>query len=76
MCIRDRLNNISVKRIKGESCIGVEITSKNNIEIFLFSNENKIAYEDIDSQSKWISIVKDRTGKIIKTTNYIAAELQ
>lgn len=66
----DRQNDISIKRIKGENCIGVEISSKNNTEIFLFSNENKIAYGDIQSHSKWISVVKDTKGKIVKTTNY------
>lgn len=66
----DRKNHISVKRIKGEDCIGVEIISKNNTEIFLFSNKNKITYDDIQSQSKWISIVKDNKGKIVKTTSY------
>lgn len=63
-------NNISVKRIKGEACIGVEITSKDITEIFLFSNKNKIDYKDIHSKSKWISIIKDNAGKTIKTTNY------
>ena len=66
----DGQNDISVKRIKGEHCIGVEITSKDNTEIFLFSNENKIAYGDIQSQSKWVSIVKDSMGNIVKKTNY------
>ena len=62
--------DIVVKRIKGESFIGIEIISKNNSEVFLFSCENKIAYGDIQSQSKWISIVKDKEGKLVKTTNY------
>ena len=61
---------VSVKRIKGESCFGVEITLKNTIEIFLFSDVNQISYNDIQSDSKWVSIVKDKTGKTIKTTNY------
>ena len=67
---RSGQNDISVKRIKGENCIGVEITSKDKKEIFLFSNENKIVYEDIQSQSKWISVIKDNIGKIVKTTSY------
>ena len=66
-------NDISVKRVKGENCIGVEITSKNNTEIFLFSNENEIAFGEINLQSKWISIVKDREGKIVKKTSYEGA---
>ena len=67
---KDGKNEISVKRIKGESYIGVEITSKNYTETFLFSNENDIRYGDIQGQSKWISIVKDGNGAIIKTISY------
>ena len=68
--VGDGNSNISVKRIKSENCIGVEITSKNYTETFLFSNENKIVYGNIQSESKWISIVKDSEGKIVKKTNY------
>ncbi|WP_274620480.1 heparinase II/III domain-containing protein [Colwellia maritima] len=53
-------NDISVQSIKGDGCFGVEITSKNHIETFIFSNENKIAYQEIESESKWISVVKDK----------------
>jgi hypothetical protein len=63
-------NNISVKSLKGDSCIGVEITSKEHIETFLYSSENKIAYGDIQSKSKWVSILKDKMGNIVKTTSY------
>ena len=63
-------NDLSVKRIKGENCIGVEIISKNNIEIFLFSSQNKIDYGDIQSQSKWLSILKNKEGEVVKKTNY------
>ncbi len=66
----DGPNAISIKRIKGDNCIGVEITSKSNTEIFLFSSKNKIAYDDIQSDSKWISVVKDKRGKVVKSTNY------
>ena len=66
----DGENDISIKRIKGKNCIGVEITSKNNKEIFLFSRENRIVYGDIQSQSKWVSVVKDSGGKVVKTTSY------
>ena len=68
-------NNISIKRIKSQDCFGVEITSKDYIEIFLFSNMNKISYQDIQSESKWVSIVKDRKGKLVKTTSYDGVEL-
>lgn len=61
---------ISVKRIKGEGCFGVEITSKDHSEMFLFSRENKIIYGNIQSESKWLSIVKDNSGKIVKKTSY------
>ncbi len=61
----DGRSNIAVKRIRGRGFIGVEITSKNNTEIFLFSRKNEITYGDI--QSKWISIVKDSEGDVLKT---------
>jgi hypothetical protein len=63
-------DDVSIKRIKGEHCIGVEITSKNHVETFLFSSENKIAYGDIQTNAKWISILKDQAGNIVKTTSY------
>lgn len=66
----DSKNDISVKSIKGDNCIGVEITSQNHIETFIFSSENKIAYKDIKSESKWVSILKDKAGNIIKSTQY------
>ena len=66
----NKKNDISVKRLKGENCIGVEIISKNNTEIFLFSNENKIDYNDIHVQSKWVSIVKNEKGEMVKRTTY------
>jgi len=66
----DRKEDISIKRIKGQDCIGVEIISKSNTEIFLFSNTGIISYSDIQTQAKWISIVKDRAEKIIKKTWY------
>jgi hypothetical protein len=66
----DEQNDISVKRIKGDSYIGVEITSTTAVETFLFSKENKISHGDIQSQLKWISIVKDRKGRVVKKTGY------
>ncbi|MDO6488990.1 DUF4962 domain-containing protein [Colwellia sp. 6_MG-2023] len=66
----DASDNISVTSIKGEHCIGVEITSKDHIETFIFSNENKIAYQDIQAESKWVSVLKDKAGKVIKATSY------
>ncbi|MGO3385373.1 MAG: DUF4962 domain-containing protein [Acinetobacter guillouiae] len=66
----DSKNDICVKSIKGDNCIGVEITSQNHIETFIFSSENKIAYKDIQSESKWVSILKDKAGNTIKSTQY------
>lgn len=67
---RDRRMDVSIRRLKGDNCIGVEVTSRQNMEIFLYSSKCQIDYEDIRSQSKWISIVKDRAGNTIKTTSY------
>ena len=36
----------------------------------IFSNKNKIAFGDIQSTSKWVSVVKNNEGEIIKTTKY------
>ena len=65
--------DISVKRIKGETCIGLEITSRDYIEAFLFSDTNQIDYNGIQSNSKWISVIEDKSGKIVKTTQYKSA---
>jgi len=62
----DGQNDISVKRIKGAHCIGVEITSNVGTEIFLFSNENQITYGDIRLEAKWVSVVKDWRGEVVK----------
>ena len=67
---RNTQQDISVKHLQGEDCIGVEITSKETVEIFLFSNENKISYGEIQSSSKWVSIVRNKSGDVIKTTSY------
>ncbi|WP_406684287.1 DUF4962 domain-containing protein [Seonamhaeicola sp. MEBiC1930] len=64
-------NDLVVKRIKGNNCFGVEIFSKEHVETFLFSSKNKISFEDIQSNSKWVAIVKDNTGKEIKRTSYL-----
>jgi len=72
---KDALNHnqnkeITVKRIVGDGCIGVEITSTNHTEIFLFSKDNDISYADTRVQTKWISTIKDHAGNIIKSTSY------
>ena len=66
----DNSSELSVKRIKGDTCIGVEISARETVETFLFSETNQIEYGDIKSSSKWISIVKNKAGKVIKTTHY------
>ncbi|MBH0057903.1 DUF4962 domain-containing protein [Pseudoalteromonas sp. SWXJZ94C] len=66
----DSSSEILAKPIKGDSFIGVEVTSNDHIETFIFSNENKIAYKDIQSKSKWVSILKDKAGNVVKTTYY------
>jgi hypothetical protein len=66
-------DNISVKSIEGEQCIGVEITSKSHVETFLFSSENNINYGDITSKTKWVSVLKDKAGNLVKTTHYDGA---
>ena len=63
-------NSISVKRIEGENCIGVEIIAKETTEIFLFSNVNKIDFGEIQSTAKWISVVSDKNGKELKLNSF------
>jgi len=73
--VRGQVNDISVKRLKGENCIGVEISSAQHTEVFLFSPENNINYGDIKSQTKWIAVVKDQSDTTIKTTSYSGPKL-
>ena len=68
--LEGRTADISVKRIKGKNCIGVEITAGEATETFLFSTSNQIDYKNIKSQTKWISVVKDKSGKTVKTAQY------
>ena len=63
-------NTISVKRIKGDNCFGIEIASANYIERFLFSKTNQIAYADTQSRSKWLTIITNDEGEVVKTTSY------
>ena len=62
--------SISIKRIKGEGCFGIEITSQTDVETFLFSRENHIAFGDIKAEVKWISVVKDLSGEVLKSIDY------
>ena len=70
---KDALANstsIAVKRIKTESCIGVEVTSEHHVETFLFSSEGRIDYGDFKSESKCSSYVKNHQGSLIKSMAY------
>ncbi|MEP4891788.1 MAG: DUF4962 domain-containing protein [Aliiglaciecola sp.] len=68
--LSDKENDISIQSIKGKNCIGVEIRSEKFTETFLYSSENSIEYGDIHAQTKWLSILKDKAGKLVKTTSY------
>ena len=63
-------NDIVVKQIKGEGCIGVEITGQNYQEIFIFSSQYTISYGDIQAQEKWVAVVKNREGNVVKKVSY------
>lgn len=72
---RDALGNectpeFQVKSIAADGCIGAEISSGEFTETFLYSEENRIRYQDIKSDTSWISIVKDKSKNVIKTTSY------
>ena len=69
----DKSKEVSIKQLKGEHCIGVEVTSKEHVETFLFSEVNNIVLGDIQSKSKWISLLKDKAGNVVKTTHYDGA---
>ena len=49
----------------------LEITSDAHVEVFLFSIKNKIAYGEIQADAKWISMVKDREGKVLRSPEYM-----
>ncbi|MFA3790482.1 DUF4962 domain-containing protein [Aliiglaciecola sp. SL4] len=68
--LSNKENDISIQSLKGKNCIGVEIRSKQFTETFLYSSENSIEYGDIYAQTKWLSILKDKGGKLVKTTSY------
>jgi len=65
-------SDVTVRRLKDKNCIGVEITSADMTETFLFSARNEIDFEGTKSSSKWISVVRDKNGQIVKTTEYKA----
>lgn len=63
-------HNISVERIQGDTFIGAQIITSIHSETFIFSAVSKINYKDIQSNTKWISVVKDSAGNILKSTSY------
>jgi len=65
-------SDVTVRRLKGKNCIGVEVTSAKAIETFLFSAINDIDFEGTQSKSKWISIVKGKKGAVLKMTEYVS----
>ena len=48
----------------------MEIRGKDFFEIFIFSKDGKINYENKIINGKWISIVKDINGNILKQKTY------
>jgi len=65
-------SDVTVRRLKDKNCIGVEITSADMTETFLFSARNEIDFEGTKSSSKWISVVRGKNGQIVKTIEYKA----
>ena len=47
------------------------VTSADHVEVFLFSSKSEIAYGDIQAEAKWISMVKDPEGKVLRSTEYM-----
>ena len=60
---------IKVKKINEGSLVGVEITGEDFEETFLFSQDGKLTYKDINEEGKWISIVKEN-GKVANKALY------
>lgn len=64
---------ISVTRMRGQGYIGVEITSIDTVEIFLFSQDRFIDFYGTYFHASWVSLVTDKSGKVIKTRQYAGA---
>ncbi len=63
-------DEVNIKKIKSGNQNGVEIRGKDFFEIFIFSKDGKINYENKIINGKWISIVKDINGIILKQKTY------
>lgn len=61
---------LHIEKVHGKACQGMLIKSQTHTELFLFSAEKHIQYQDIDLQATWVSIVKDSAGKEIKRKHY------
>ena len=64
-------SKLTIKAIHGENCKGIEILSAEHIETFLFSETDSISYGEIKSDARWMAVVKDKEGKVLKRTSYI-----
>ena len=64
------IDEVIIKKIKSGNQNGVEIRGKDFFEIFIFSKDGKINYENKIINGKWISIVKDINGNILKQKIY------
>ncbi len=60
---------VQIKRISEGSVIGVEIVGKDFEELFLYAQDEKIAYGDINENGIWMSIVKKK-GIVVKKAIY------
>jgi len=63
-------DEVNIKKIESGNQKGVEIRGKDFIEIFIFSKDGKINYENKIINGKWISIVKDINDNILKEKIY------
>jgi hypothetical protein len=61
--------SIEVKSIKGQGFIGVEIKKESYIEQFIYSEKNTIDYNGIESDGRWVSIIKNKE-KLVKFAIY------
>ena len=60
--------HLVINRISTDKYDGVEIKSAEHTEIFLFSHEGNIHFEDMDAQGKWVSDLRDKEGRVVKST--------
>ncbi|MEG3765229.1 DUF4962 domain-containing protein [Alteromonas sp. 14N.309.X.WAT.G.H12] len=65
---------ISVTPLHSDHWQGVEITSQNYVETFLYAPKGNMQYEGVTVHATWLSVVKDKAGKLIKTTQYTQPE--